>query len=268
TFTTEHAESALRVGEAFLNAAESLDEVQEHFLGRACAARILARYRPVEDEALQGYVGHVGHTVALHSDRPRTYGGYRFIVVESAVESGEPNAFAAPGGFVFVTSSLLSSLESEDQLAAVLAHEVAHVVARHGLKAIEDARFKGAIGTAIVEGTRHLSDTEVREAAQVLQASVGDVLKTILERGYSREQEMEADRLGITFAYRAGYDPAGLCQFLHSAEVAEGGPPRWLSTHPGGRKRVRASDDFVADSTMKGITLPIRTERFRRFVAR
>ncbi len=264
TFTTEHAESAVRVGQAFLRASESLDEVQEHYVGRACAARILARYRPVEDEALQRYVNRVGNTVAWHSDRPYTYGGYRFL----AVESDEPNAFAAPGGFVFVTSSLLSRLESEDQLAAVLAHEVAHVVARHGLKAIEDARFKGAIGTAIVEGTRHLSDAEVREAAGVLQASVGDILQTILERGYSRDQEMEADRLGISFAYRAGYDPEGLSQFLHAAEVAGGGPPKWLSTHPGGRKRVRASDDFVASSSMKGVTLPLRTARFRRFVAR
>lgn len=258
--TREHVDSAIRVGSAFAQANERLDDVQEYYVGRAVAARILSRFTVCADEAMQAYVNRVGHTVALHSDRPRTYGGYRFAVLEAP----EPNAFAAPGGFVFVTSTLVRQLVSEDQLAGVLAHEVAHVSAKHGLAAIRSARFRGAVGTAILEGAQTFGDADAREAAGVLQGAVGDILETILERGYGREQEMEADERGTVFAYRAGYDPAGLSQFLESMHGAP--PGGWTSSHPGADRRLVASREQVATHGMKGITAPVRTLRFRQFV--
>jgi predicted Zn-dependent protease len=111
-----------RTSEAFRESFEDLTEEEEFYLGRAVAAEILARYPLRAEDDLSAYIRRVGRAVAAYSPRPETYQGYRFAILEDA----QPNAFAAPGGFVFLTTGLLALVANEEQLAAVLAHEVAH----------------------------------------------------------------------------------------------------------------------------------------------
>ncbi len=119
-------------------AKQSFTYEQEHYLGRAIAAAILDKYGLYKDPSANRYVTLVGQTVAAHSDLPQTFGGYRFLILDS----DEVNALAAPGGIIFITRGMLRACENEDQLAAVLAHEVAHVQARHGVELIKDSRWK------------------------------------------------------------------------------------------------------------------------------
>ena len=111
---------------------------------------ILARYKVYEDAPLTGYVNRVGGLVAAVSERPETYGGYHFWVLDS----DGINAFAAPGGFVFVTRGLLAQAPDEEAVAAVLAHEVGHVCLKHGLKAIKQSRLTSAFGILAAEGAK------------------------------------------------------------------------------------------------------------------
>ena len=108
--------------------APKLNESQEYFMGRAVAALAIEKSQLyTSDAALERYVSLVGHSVAFESDRPETYKGYTFGVLDA----DEPNAFCAPSGFIFVTKGLLKQMKSEDELAGVLAHEIAHVALRH-----------------------------------------------------------------------------------------------------------------------------------------
>src|SRR4030042_1147989 len=118
-------------------ATRNVSEPEEYLVGRAVAARILTTYPLVQDPKLQLYVNEVGQTVARKSSRPKTYRGYHFAVLESL----EPNAFACPGGTILITRGMLKLCANEDELAAALAHEAAHVAHRDGINSIAKSRW-------------------------------------------------------------------------------------------------------------------------------
>lgn len=240
--------------EVYEKASEELDERQEHYVGRAVAAQIFAKYPLHSDTELRQYVNLVLQTLVLHCDRPETYGGYHLAVVETDVV----NAFAAPGGFVFVTTGLLKAVENEDELAAVLGHEVAHVVKRHGVKAIEDSRFNSAVGGFILKKAGEFSPRELAEATKIFTESIGDVVKTVLESGYSQDAELEADREGVVYCARAGYAPdAALTLLERTVGKGEAGN---FSTHPGGKERVSRVSQII-----EGRRAPVDPKRTARF---
>jgi hypothetical protein len=114
-------------------AAREISDEEEYFVGRAVAARIISSYPLSVDESLTVYINKVGQAVALHSEKPYTYGGYHFALLDS----DEVNAFACPGGTILITTGMLKTVRNEDELAAVLAHEIAHVNNRDGIAAIK-----------------------------------------------------------------------------------------------------------------------------------
>ena len=118
-------------------AAKTITPGEEHYIGRAVAAVLLSRYSLYNNPALTKYVNKVGLLDAYASKNPATYGGYHFAVLNSE----ERNAYACPGGLIFINKGLLKDMQNEDQLAAVLAHEVAHVADRDGIDAIKLGRF-------------------------------------------------------------------------------------------------------------------------------
>jgi len=200
---------------------------QEYYLGRAVSANILGKYPLVNNNALQSYVNRVGMTLAAMSERPETFGGYRFGVFSSP----ELNAVSGPGGFVFLSSGLVRLLKDEDMLAAVLAHEIAHVVLGHGTDAISTSNFRKAALTIGEGAVQQYGRAEVAILASTFSGSVDDLTKTLLESGYSRRQEYRADRYAVQLMATTGYDPHALLDVLqalkHSKSV--GG---WTSTHP------------------------------------
>ncbi len=209
-------------------ATRSVSPSEEYRLGRAVAARVLAAYPLVRDPQLQLYVNEVGQAVARKSSRPRTFRGYHFAVLESA----EPNAFAAPGGTILITRGLLKLCATEDELAAALAHEAAHVAHRDGINTIAKSRW------AEVRAERRVAAAKERGGraaamASLFEGSINDVFKTMAANGYGRTAEWAADQEALRTLHRAGYNPGALATLLAKMVEQEKTEKRGIyRTHP------------------------------------
>ncbi len=244
-------------------ASKEITPSEEHYIGRAVAAMVLDKYPLLNNAALDQYVNKVGLVVAFHSDRPVTFGGYHFAVLNS----DEINAFACPGGLIFITRGLLRQVQSEDQLAAVLGHEVAHVAGRHGINAIKKSRWTKFGFYAAGEVGKQYSGSEVGQLAQEFQGVVSDVAKQVLESGYSKSDEKKADINGMQFAANAGYDPKAMASFIqHEIDAGIGSKSGPFSSHPSPEKRLQEVNGELA-SISGGAEVPARTARFKTVMA-
>jgi len=175
----EQKESIDKVTVAVERSFADLTEEQEYYLGRSVAAKILALYPVYQNDALTAYVNRVGNAVAYNSDRPEIYAGYHFLVLDSE----EVNAFACPGGFVFITRGLLRTCQNEDALAVVLAHEVGHICAKHGLKAIKKSRLMDAFAILVQETSKHYDREELNKLATAFDGALGDIVDQLVIKG-------------------------------------------------------------------------------------
>lgn len=225
------ADSVQTIGKA----ARPMSDSEEYYVGRAVAARLLATYPLYRNKALTQYVNLVGQILALHSEVPETHGGYHFALLDS----NEINAFACPGGTILITRGMLASLKSEEELAAVLAHEISHVIHRDGIAAIRSARWSEALTIIGGQAAQELGSKETARLVTVFEGSIEDVLKTLVVNGYGREQELAADRTALAILAAAGYDPQGLAGYLQRLEQAgRGSKGGILNTHPGSQERL------------------------------
>jgi predicted Zn-dependent protease len=231
----QQATSVRHTSSAFRHSAEQISDSEEYYLGRAVAAQILARYAVYNDPPLQRYVQTVGEVVALSSDRPLTYGGYHFLVLDTE----EINALSAPGGFIFVTRGLVERSKSEDDLACVLAHEVAHVSHKDGLKTIQASRLTTAFTVLATEAGKNLAPAELAQLTEAYEGAAGDIVNKLVVNGYSRQAEYAADRAAVEYARRAGYDPRGLDRLLQALEQAPVQTSGWFKTHPSPESRIQ-----------------------------
>lgn len=261
--------------------APELSESEEYYAGRSVAKDILLSNRRIDDQELQEYVNLVGWTVAVASDRPQLFNGWTFGVIESE----KLNSVAAPSGFIFITSGMVKLMETEDELAAVLAHEIAHVVQRHPELALQaqvaSQQSSSILGSLISVGAQ-VTDIatggdygkELAAGAELL-TNVSDVVtEQVLEKGYEREQEYEADHLAIDYLSReeVKYDPNALCDVLERIAKLGVGPDKFggffnMDTHPDPMDRVRAAREHVKNCGYVGTTPSDRTARFRRKTA-
>ncbi len=174
-----------------------MSEEQEIALGRQANAQILKDTPVYEDPKLQQLVQQVGEELASQCHRPELF--YRFTVVDSTAI----NAFALPGGYIYITRGLLAYLNSEAELAAVLGHEIGHVTARHSVRQQSTAAVTGILGAVIAASTGV-------QGADTLTNMAG----TAIVRGYGRDHELEADRLGAEYLARSGYDPNAMLEVV------------------------------------------------------
>jgi predicted Zn-dependent protease len=236
-----------------------MDEPQEVEVGRSVAAAVGARYRILRDASLTKYVAMVGNTVAAVSDRPDLR--YYFAVLDTP----EPEALAAPGGFVFVSKGALDVMRDEAMLAGVLGHEVGHVALKHHNATIRAQRTKalamfGAnIGLGFVPGPAG--------AFTPVMSLVADGIAEGVLKGHSRAEEMESDRVGFQYAARAGYDPAGLSEFLAAlaAKKSDAAVAKFFSTHPGIEDRLQEQTKMQQALTGSGKR---EAERFAKAMGR
>ena len=261
----EEAVSIRRTSDAVGRTFQDFTPRQEYYVGRAVAARVLAGYRPVTDNRVTTYLNRVGQALSLASDKPETFAGYHFL----ALNSDEINAFAAPGGFIFVSRGMLDLCESEDDLAAVLAHEIGHVVHRHGLAAIRNSRVVHALTVLAVEGARNLGSREVAELTETFEGSIDDITSTLMTRGYARELEREADAEAIAILHCVGYDPLALLGVLDRMETRlKPGGLDFARTHPPPHSRARdIRQMLLGASSRPAPATPEREARFRAAVA-
>jgi len=239
-------------------AARPVSETEEYYIGRGVAATILTKYSLYRNQMVTAYVNYVGNTVAMGSPRPYTYGGYHFAVLDT----DEINAFACPGGTIFVTRGMLKVVRTEDELAAVLSHEVGHVAQKHGLQAISTARWTEVVTTLATETAKAYTAAEMASLVDLFQGSVDDVFKTLVVNGYGREQELEADGLAIGCMKTCGYDGRQFVSVLdrleQTSKQASGGI---FSTHPDLAERIQAAKGPCAAAARP----PAPEERVVRF---
>ncbi|HVM42190.1 MAG TPA: M48 family metalloprotease [Gemmatimonadales bacterium] len=190
-------------------------------IGRGIAATIAGRYPVSTDAALTRYVNLVGLTVASIAPRPDI--SYHYAVLETP----DVNAFAAPGGYIFITRGALRLIHNEAELAGVLAHETGHVNARHVINQIRKS------------DTMREVKNQVDIQGGVLDQLVGSG-SNMLFMGLSRGDELEADSLGIEYASSAGYDPGGLAAFISRLDqhASEGALADFYATHPKPNERI------------------------------
>ena len=219
-------DSAKNVGKA----TSEIGEKEEIDIGRDLAARLLGAAPLVANDAMQRYVNHVGRWLASQTERADL--PWQFGVLQAP----QLNAFATPGGNIFITYGLLERMKSEAELAGVLAHEIAHVLKKHHLKAIQKGARVELAGAALSTLARQDRNTPSREK---LLAAGGE----FFARGLDKSDELEADRLGVVIAARGGYDAYGLpsvLQTLQAMNPEDSGLALMFKTHPAPGERLYA----------------------------
>jgi len=231
---------------------------QEYYIGRAVGAKVVAEYTPYDSPRVNSYLNLVGQSLAHLSEKPETFGGYHFL----ALNSDEINAFAAPGGLIFVSRGLLRCCPDEDAVAAVLAHEIGHVQNRHGLQAIKKSRITSALAIIGTEGAKQFGSADLARLTETFEESIHDITSTLINNGYARHLEFEADQGALTILARAGYDPAALATMLKEMDRRLRPEGRdFARTHPAPAKRLAEIEPRLAP---RG---PLSSARQKRFTA-
>jgi predicted Zn-dependent protease len=242
-----------QAGKSVVQAAKPISEAEELQIGRAVAARVTGRYRLVGDAALNRYVSLVGRACAANSSRPQL--PWRFAVLDTP----EVNAFAAPGGYVFVSLGALRVMENEAQLAGVLSHEITHVANRHIIKEIQKGKWMEA-GMSIADATGTI-------VADVLDSIAESAVGTLFEKGYSRSDEYESDNEGTLTLSRTGYAADGLLVFLQrlsKGKQSKGEMAVLFATHPNFDDRIGKVTETIADGKLVIKGRPTLENRFRK----
>jgi predicted Zn-dependent protease len=244
-----------RMMDAAKNVAKATRDIgqdEEIAIGKDLAATLLGAAPLVNDARLQRYVNNVGRWIASQSERPDL--PWQFGVLDAP----QLNAFAVPGGTIFITRGLLDRMRSEAELAGVLGHEIVHVVKKHHLKAIQKGAQTALAGEAVSMATQNRN------------AAVNDKLvsfgKEMYGRGLDKGDEFEADRLGVVLAARAGYDAYGLpsvLQTLQAMNAEDSGLALMFKTHPAPGERLDALGEKMQPTLDAYSAQPQLAERFR-----
>nr|WP_263858089.1 M48 family metallopeptidase [Waterburya agarophytonicola] len=241
-----------------------LSPQQEIVIGRQSAPKMAQQHGNLyPDRTLQDYVDSVGNRVVRSSIAKSSSYPFEFHLLR---DPQTVNAFALPGGQVFITAALLSRLNSEAQLAGVLGHEVGHVIGRHGAEHLA----KQQLGSALVNAVGIAASDNPGSGRQA--AILAQAVNQMVNLKYGREDELESDRLGFQFMTEAGYNPKGIVELMKILDSARGGAqgqPEFMSTHPDPGNRIEQLISIINREYPQGI--PTRLEegkdRFAQIVA-
>jgi predicted Zn-dependent protease len=218
-----------------------MSEAQEIEIGKQLDAEVRTEMGVYEDEALQRYVQDIGMRLARASERPAL--PWQFMVVDVPAV----NAFALPGGYIYLTRGILPFLDNEAQLAGVLGHEIGHVTARHSAQQYTKVTTTG-VGLTLLS----IFVPEARPFQGLAETAF-----SVMFLKYGRDDELQADRLGVGYAAETGWDPAGVAGMLNTlarldeASGSRKGVPNWLSTHPAPADRVQEIQSVIQQASAK-----------------
>lgn len=267
-------ENVMQTYKNIQDARKDLTPENEYYIGRSVATNVLSRanYQYLDKDALQSgqlvgvteYVNRVGQVIAAaameverEGDRPAPLAGWHFVVLDDATING----VSAPGGYVFITRGAVEAAQSEDELAALLAHEVAHVIRGHAIGSIKKSRWAGVTKQAL-DSSVTLDQQALGSLTEVFDGAMDDMLDSLLVKGYSRDTEFEADAVGLGLMVRAGYDPRALVRYLQTLQKTQStGSGGFSATHPKASDRIDELDERLEKFSVD--TVPAaRTERF------
>lgn len=216
----------------------TFSEQEEVELGLAISQRIRARYGVVQDPAVTRYLSLVGASVAAGSDRPEL--AWHWIILDS----GAVNAFAAPGGYIHITRGALAAIDSEAELASVLAHEVAHVTRRHTLKGLQQS-----MGMELAQNRAEYA------VGSALFNSVADQAARAVLAGFGQAEELEADEVALEVTSRVGYQAPGLTNFLGTLDRMQSGSSSksaLFRSHPETEERIKKANKQIRKEKLEG----------------
>lgn len=239
-----------------------LSPQQEVVLGQQARSKMAAKYGGLAPNApLQSYIDQVGARVVKQSQASKLPYPYEFHLLS---DPQTINAFALPGGQVFITVGLLRRLKSEAQLAGVLGHEVGHVVGRHGAEHLAKQQLGASLVNAVGIAASDNPDN-ARQAALLAQAA-----NQLVSLRYGREDELESDQLGFRFMREAGYNPQGLLELMQILGSARqgGASPEFFSTHPNPENRLQRLQSLITQAYPNGVPANLEEgrEKFARVV--
>lgn len=242
-------DKALSIAQKAQQASKTIAEPEEISMGSGIAANLLGASPLLAGDRVQQYVNQVGRWVSLHTERPDL--PWKFGILAST----DVNAFATPGGTIFITRGLLLKLNNESELAGVLAHEMVHVLRKHHLVALQKGARLGIasdlLGEALKDKTNPVLEKAIKAGTEVYA------------RGLDKDDEFEADRMGIVIASRAGYDPFGLpavLQMLEASNAQDSSLALMFKTHPAPRDRISLLDK-VMGNRFDAYTAPTQTDK-------
>jgi predicted Zn-dependent protease len=236
-------------------ATELMGYDEELALGGALALEVVSRFGgTVKDKKLQRYIATIGSAVAANSNRPDI--PYFFAVLKS----NEPNAFACPGGYIFITKGLLKLMKDESELAGTLAHEIAHVTEKHALKVIRRGKLLGGL-TKVTMKTLNMDN-------DLFDGVINDMMTTIFDKGFDKGMEYEADAVGTEYLYRVGYATTGVKRIVEAyKEKVPENDSSVFKTHPSPEKRIDEMKDLLEEQKYQGTdNRPVLTARFGSFI--
>ncbi len=224
--------------------------------GRDVAARILGRFKVLDNLEMNHYVNLVGKTLALHSQRSEL--NYFFAIVDSE----QVNAYSTPGGYVFVTTGALKQMRSEAELAAVLAHEIAHISQKHIVHELKISGNQQDVTTDLSKLIGSIGDTANVALSQALDKAEAILFK----KGFKQEDELEADQVATMLLAATGYDPTALQRYLDRVEQKTDKAVRG-STHPSTAERKQAMARLIKGEQLAELRFPVLKERFQQYVS-
>jgi predicted Zn-dependent protease len=244
------------------NQEEELSPEEEYYLGRAVAANILEQYTLyLRNPALIDYLNHICRALVINSSKPVIFNGYHVLILDTQ----EINAFATSGGHIFVSLGLMEAADSEDALAAVIAHEIAHIHLRHGVDLIQNMRLTQELSAS---GDRAADiaarGTSLQAQRNLFAGQVREMVNVMVVNGYSQAQEFEADSLAMDLLAVTGYEPTSLIDLLQTLETAPGGyPGGFTKTHPAPALRIAKAKQTLLQYSVPDTRL-FRLPRYRR----
>ena len=244
------------------NQQASVDDIEsdvqaEIEFGREVAARILGKHKLVGDYQLTKYINLVGRSIAVNTNRPELE--FYFGVIET----DQVNAYTAPGGYVFITRGALKIMQSEDELAAVLAHEIAHVTQMHIVNELDIKGTEQGLSAGLTRLLGGATDT----ARVAFSQAIDQAVSLLFDKGLKQKDEFEADQVGTMLALSAGYDPSALYRYLGRVRHAKA---RQLTvvkqTHPPFEQRLVALATLIRAESLNGVKGTITQSRFGRYI--
>jgi predicted Zn-dependent protease len=259
--TGSQADAIFAAGNKLSKSVEKVTDEQEYYLGRAVSASILSKYPLYQNASVTNYANKIAGVLVSHSTRPETFGGYYVAFLDTP----QINAVSAPGGYIFISKGFLSLLDNEDQLAAVIAHEIAHVALKHGTQAISDSNLTDALQIIGKEAVNTAASGSFSELNSLFGDSVNEVVGTLLDKGYSRSQEYDSDEYAANLLNKAGYNSAELSVALGKLSKAGTDKGGWFDTHPDSADRIDELEDFNNSSNVTSGQAK-REQRFKKIL--
>lgn len=266
----QKVDQGVEVAQSINRAAEPVTQQDAYYLGRSVSANVLTEYKLyTASPKTVAYLNKICKAITMNSDKPKIFKDYCVAIIDS----DEVNALSTSGGHIFITTGALRCCNTEDEVAAIIAHEIAHIHLEHAVVAIKTARTTDAISkstTMAKDYTKQYGqlDQDQKTSVEFLTQANLSMMNLITETGYTKGQEFQADEKACSLMNDAGYDPNALVTVLEMIKTkAAGSTTGWQKTHPKPDERIKKVKSVLPKLKFAGSDSSVRQARFEKALA-